>query len=152
MSRLATAHGVYCRVLHLDAMYDGWRGLPGVGAQLETLLRPLAAGRPGSYRLYDWRQGRFTRTLEVAPTPVLVLEGVGAGDPAYDDLGTLLVWVEAPRPLRRERGLARDGADYEPHWEAWAATETEVLAGHRTRERADLVVDGVSGAVSAAGR
>ena len=81
-----------------------------------------------------------------------MLEGVGSGHPAYDHLGTVLVWVHAPPALRRARALARDGADYEPHWEAWARSEAEVLARDRTPERADLVVDGASGEVSPAGR
>ncbi|CAM3687995.1 4-amino-4-deoxy-L-arabinose transferase [Nocardioides marinus] len=152
VSRLALQRQVGCRVLHMDAMYDGWDGLPSVWAQLETLLPPLSEGRPGRYRVYDWRLGRYRRTVQVAPVPLLVLEGVGSGHPAYDHLGTVLVWVQAPPSLRRARALARDGADYEPHWEAWARSEAEVLARDRTRERADLVVDGASGEVSAAGR
>ena len=42
--------------------------------------------------------------------------------------------------VRRARGLARDGAAYEPWWETWAAAERAHFARNRTRERADLVV------------
>ncbi|MGB0190559.1 MAG: 4-amino-4-deoxy-L-arabinose transferase [Nocardioides sp.] len=135
-------------MLHMDAMYDGWDGLPEVHTQLATLLPPLAEGRPGRYRVYDWRLGRYRRTVEVPPVPLLVLEGVGSGHPTYDALSTLLVWLEAPLALRRERALARDGDDFAPHWEAWAASEGEVLARDRTRDRADLRLDTTDVAVS----
>ena len=149
---MALVGGVGCRVLHMDAMYDGWDGLPAVHTQLATLLPPLAEGRPGRYRVYDWRAGRYRRTVEVPPVPLLVLEGVGSGHPAYDAVSTLLVWLEAPLPLRRERALARDREDFAPHWDAWAASEGTVLARDRTRDRADLLLDTGTGTLSAAGR
>ena len=67
-------------VLHLDDLYPGWDGLPLVGAQLETLLRPLAQDRPGSYRRYDWLRSEYAETVEVPPYPVQVVNGLGAGD------------------------------------------------------------------------
>ena len=75
-----------------------------------------------------------------------------AGHPAYDAVSTLLVWLEAPLPLRRERALARDREDFAPHWDAWAASEGTVLARDRTRDRADLLLDTGTGTLSAAGR
>jgi uridine kinase len=129
-------------VVHLDDLYDGWDGLPRVGDQLATLLTPLARGEAGSYRRYDWDAGAYAGTVTVAPAPLLVLEGVGAGLAAYSSLVGVLVWVEAPAALRLERGLARDGAAVEPHWRRWTVAEAEHFAVDRTRERADLLVDG----------
>ena len=37
-------------VVHMDDLYPGWDGLPHVGAQLTSLLEPLAERRPGRYR------------------------------------------------------------------------------------------------------
>src|SRR4051794_18065394 len=54
------------RVVHMDALYDGWDGLPRVEEQLETLLAPLGRGEPGSYRRYDWGAGRYAGRLSVA--------------------------------------------------------------------------------------
>ncbi len=117
-----------------------------MGDQLDGLLRPLAQGRPGRYRRYDWDAGRFAETVAVAPTPLLVLEGVGSGSLPHADLVTVLVWVEAPHDLRLRRGVDRDGESFAPHWRRWAAAEHRLFAEHRTRERADLVVDGTGGA------
>jgi uridine kinase len=148
VARLAAAEGVRRKVVHLDELYDGWDGLPRVGDQLATLLRPLADGHPGCYGHYDWHAGRYTRTVTVEPVPLLVLEGVGSGLAAHDDVSTVLVWVTAPADVRRSRAIARDGDDFAPRWDAWAAGEAEHWARERTWERADLVVDGLTGRVS----
>jgi len=130
----------------MDDLYDGWEGLASVHRQLATLLEPLAAGRPGSYRRYDWHAGAFAETVTVDPVPLLVVEGVGARVPAYDALVTLLAWVEAPAEVRRERAARRDGPQMAAAWEAWRVAETAHLGRLATRERADVVIDSADGA------
>jgi uridine kinase len=129
-------------IVHLDDLLAGWDGLVGVAADLEALLRPLAEGGTGSYRRWDWHADRWAGTVAVPPAPLLVVEGVGSGALRCADLVTLLVWVEAPGELRLRRGLERDGDAFAPHWRRWAAQEVEVFARDRTRERADLRIDG----------
>jgi uridine kinase len=129
-------------VVHMDDLYDGWTGLDTVARQLSTLVRPLAAGKPGFYRRYDWHRGEYVETVDVEPRPLLVLEGVGSGHAELATMITVLVWVTAPRPLRRERGLTRDGEAFAPQWDAWMRQEDAHFAAQRTEERADIVVDG----------
>lgn len=130
------------RVVHMDDLYDGWKGLGSVARQISTLVRPLALGRAGFYRRYDWHRGEFAETVDVEPVPLLVLEGVGSGRAELATMITVLVWVTAPRPLRRERGLARDGEAFAPQWDGWMRQEDAHFATQRTAERADIVVDG----------
>jgi cytidylate kinase len=73
---------------------------------------------------------------------VLVVEGCGSSPRALDAWTTLRIWVEAPPELRVARGLARDGADLEPHWRRWQQTEAAEFAREGTRARADLRLDG----------
>ncbi|TNM43383.1 4-amino-4-deoxy-L-arabinose transferase [Nocardioides albidus] len=127
-------------VLGTDELLEGWRGLPGLGASVEALLRPLAAGQPGRWRRWDWYADAWDGTRTVEPGPLLVLEGVGSGAAAYDDLVTLLVWVEADLDVRLARWLERDGEDMRVHWETWLADEEALHAREGTRARADLVV------------
>ncbi len=129
-------------VVHMDDLFEGWDGLPTADVQLTTLLPPLAEGRVGSYRRWDWHGSRWAELVEVEPTPLLVLEGVGSGSQLAEPFATVLVWVEAPRDLRMRRGIERDGEAFAPYWEAWAAAEAEHFARHRTRERAHLLLDG----------
>ena len=132
-------------VVHLDDLFEGWSGLLAVDAQLDGLLRPLAEGRAGDYRRWDWPGERWAETVTVEPGPLLVLEGVGSGGSRCAELHTVLTWVEAPHDLRLRRGLDRDGDAFAPHWERWAADEAELFAREHTRVRADLLVDGRDG-------
>ena len=134
------------QVVHMDNLYAGWSGLDvGMATVAASVVEPLRAGRPGRYRRFDWYAMAFAEERVVDPVDVLILEGVGSAAAAYDDAITCLVWVEAPPAVRLERGLARDGEPLRDHWEAWQAQEDAMFARERTRERADVTLDGVSG-------
>lgn len=131
------------RLVHMDDLYEGWGGLLEVAATVERdLVGPLAAGRPAGYHRFDWHLDRLAEWRDVGPVDLLVLEGVGSGSHRYADAITSLVWVEAPRDLRLARGVARDGDAMLPRWRAWMTDEDRLFARERTRERADVVVDG----------
>ena len=136
-------------VLHMDDMFEGWDGLPRITDQLETLLRPLAGGRSGSYRRLDWPGNAWAETILVPPAPLLVLEGVGSGSASVAELITVLAWVEVPYDLRMARGLERGGIGVADNWRQWAVDEQDLFARERTRERADIVVDGRVGSLPA---
>lgn len=131
------------RLVHTDDLLAGWGGLDGLSTTVgEDLLAPLAQGRRGSYRRFDWHRGEFAERHVVDPVDTLVLEGVGSWASAYAGTVTTLVWVEAPRELRLRRGLERDGAAMEQQWLAWLDAEDRLFLGEGTREYADMTVDG----------
>jgi len=130
------------RLVRMDDLYEGWSGLANVGDQLETLLRPLAAGEPGSYRRFDWHGNAYAETVTVPPSGLLVLEGVGSGSRASADLCTLLVWVAAPSDLRLDRGIERDGELLREQWLRWREDEEAHFERDGTLRRADVLVDG----------
>ena len=134
-------------VVHMDDLFEGWDGLPRVAEQLRTLLPPLAEGRPGRYRRWDWPGHAWAETVVVPPAPLLVLEGVGSGASEHAALITVLAWVEVPYDLRMARGLERGGVGVAEHWRQWAVDEQDLFARERTRERADLVLDGRVGSL-----
>jgi uridine kinase len=128
----------------MDDLYDGWAGLDsGMATVADSIVAPLRSGEPGRYRRYDWHRGGFAEERLVEPCSVLLVEGVGSGGSACSDAITCLVWVEAPSDVRLTRGLDRDGAHLRDHWEAWRDREEAMFARERTRERADVVVDGL---------
>jgi hypothetical protein len=128
------------QLIHTDELLEGWGGLPGLGATIERLLRPLAAGEPSSWTRWDWHASRWAGDHPLSPGGLLVLEGVGSAPARVDDLVTTLVWVEAPRGERFRRGRARAGAGWRPQWERWLDDEADLHARERTRERADLLL------------
>jgi uridine kinase len=132
-------------LLHMDNVYAGWSGLEeGMETMAASVVEPLRHGRPGRYRRFDWHAMRFAEEHVVDPVEVLLVEGVGSASRAYDDAITCLVWVEAPADVRLDRGLVRDGDRLRDHWLAWREVEEAMFARERTRERADVLVDGVS--------
>ncbi|MEQ4207267.1 uridine kinase [Actinopolymorpha sp. B9G3] len=130
-------------VVHMDDLYEGWDGLPGVAARLETwLLGPLRTGAPARYRRYDWTAGTFAEWHAVPACPALVVEGVGSAARVVDGHAVCKIWVEAPTETRYARGMVRDDGGFGPYWDTWAAAERRHFTMEQTRDRADLIVDG----------
>ena len=139
----ALTAGAGAEVVSLDEFYPGWDGLAAApGLLVEQVLLPLAQGRPAAVPRWDWTAGAFGAPRLLAPGPLLLVEGVGCGDPAGAPYLSGLVWLDLPAALRRERALGRDGAVYAPHWDRWAAQEDAYLRRSRPDRRADLVLEG----------
>lgn len=132
------------RLIHMDDLYEGWSGLDSdLSTRIDSeLLGPMRENQPGRYHRYDWDREQFAEWHTIEPVDILVVEGVGSGASAYSESITTLVWVEAPRELRIQRGLARDGADVLEKWLVWMDDEDTLFARERTHERASVVVDG----------
>lgn len=145
LARALEANGHAVVALHMDDQYDGWGGLGDApGRVAREVVEPLAAGRAGRYRRYDWYAGAFAEehvVPAVGPRDVVLLEGVGSGAAPLAAYRSLLVWVEAPAALRLRRGIERDGPAAEPHLRAWSRAETAHFAAHGTRAAADLRLD-----------
>ncbi len=131
-------------LVHLDDLLEGWGGLgPELADRVRRLvLAPLAEGRPGHYRRWDWWADAWAEEQVVEPVSLLLLEGVGSAAAAYDAWVTTRVWVDAPRDLRLRRGLDRGDFGDPAHWLRWLEDEELWLASERTRSRADVLVDG----------
>jgi len=137
--RLATE--LRAPVVRMDHLYPGWDGLAGgVDALVRWVLEPLAAGRPASWRRYDWAAGQYAEAHRVPDSDVLIVEGVGVGARIVTPYLSLLIWLDLPEPERRRRALDRDGDIYAPHWDRWAAHEDAFYRDHDVRARADLVL------------
>ncbi|ACQ80615.1 conserved hypothetical protein [Beutenbergia cavernae DSM 12333] len=136
------------QVVHMDDLYPGWGGLLEAPALLATwVLDPMAAGRAGRYRRFDWAAGAYAEWHDVPRRPALVVEGCGAAPRAVDGVASLVIWVEADDELRLARGLERDGTDAEEHWRAWMRDERRLAEREGTGERADVVLDAWGGVV-----
>lgn len=113
-----------------DDLLDGWDGQFGYAGRLrEGVLAPLAAGRSGNYRRYDWVSGRFADDVTVPPAPLLIVEGVGSIQACGRYLG-LGVYLDVDRATRERRWRERDGP-LQPPWRRWLDREDEFFDRHR---------------------
>jgi uridine kinase len=129
-------------VVSLEDLYGGWDGLErGIGLLVSEVLEPFAAGRAARVPRYDWAAGRRAEPLPLDPPDVLIVEGVGAGARRAAAFESVLVWLEAPAAVRKQRALDRDGETFAPYWDLWAAQEDAMLARERTPERAALIIN-----------
>ena len=78
--------------------------------------------------------------VQVRPADVVLVEGVGSGSRAARRVLDLLVWLEAPEPVRHARAMDRDGDAYAPHWRRWADQEEAYLAAEEPAAAADVVL------------
>ncbi|MGI8664990.1 MAG: uridine kinase family protein [Jatrophihabitans sp.] len=116
-------------VLHTDDLLDGWSGQSGYADRLrEGVLGPLAAGRPGSYRRYDWTAGRFAEQVSVPLAKVLIVEGVCAID-SCAPLASLGIFIDVARAVRLRRWIDRDGPPQQA-WLDWLDGEDRYFAEH----------------------
>jgi uridine kinase len=128
-------------VVSLEDLYGGWDGLErGIGVLVSDVLEPLAAGRAVRVPRYDWLARTWAKPVALEPPEVLIVEGVGAGARRAAAHESLLVWLDVPTAVRKQRALDRDGETFAPYWDMWAAQEDTMLARERTPERADLVL------------
>lgn len=128
-------------LLELERIYPGWDGLErGLDILVSAVLEPLCGDRTALVPQWDWTTSDWGPTRPIAPAPVLILEGVGAGAQRVTPHLSTLVWLEADTTTRKTRALARDGATYEPYWDIWATQEETLLARESIASRADLVI------------
>jgi hypothetical protein len=127
------------QLVRLEDVYPGWGGLESGSARVRTDI--LLGHR---WQRWDWTTDGPAEWHTLDPVHPLVVEGSGALSHANRRLATFGIWVELDEPTRRARALARDGAMYEPHWDAWAAQEQRFFDRERPDLLADLVVDGLA--------
>lgn len=116
-------------VLSTDAMLDGWGGQFGFWSRLrDDVLAPLAAGRPGSYRRYDWHAMRPAETVAVPVPRVLLVEGVSAITACAGRL-SVAIFLDVPRAVRERRWIERDGP-LQQSWRDWLDGEDRYFSEH----------------------
>ncbi|MFB7664942.1 uridine kinase [Kitasatospora sp. NPDC056138] len=145
-ARLAAALGG-APVVHLDDLATHAEPFGWVERLRTEVLEPLAAGRAGEHRVYDWTLRRFADRRAVPPAPVVLIEGVGAGRSGLRPWLAGLIWMELDAAAARARGERRDGPELAEFWVGWAAAEQEHFAADPSRPYADLRVDGLTGRI-----
>jgi uridine kinase len=109
----------------------------------DQILVPLADDRSARYQRYDWGEDRLAEWHQIQPGGVVIVEGNYSTRSELRDFYDFTIWVDAPRELRLERGLARGGENTRRRWlEDWMPEEERYLAAESPQTRVDMVIDG----------
>jgi uridine kinase len=117
-----------------DNPLDWWPRL------IEQVLMPLSMNKPAHYQRYDWDLQELAGWDRIEPGGLVVVEGMSSSREKFRPYLSLSVWVDAPRELRLERGIERDGESMRGAWLDWMASEDEWAAEEDPRSHADLIV------------
>ena len=139
-------------VLHTDDFYlpptqrvRGWEKTPCANMDLIRLrdeaLRPAYESQPVLYRAYSCRAGAYQPVQELAPQPLVILEGSYSHHPLLAGYETLRVFVTCSREEQTRRLQAREGERYANFAARWIPLEEGYFAQYRSEEPADLAVD-----------
>lgn len=106
---------------------------------------PLAAGEPARYQSWDWTRDQPGEWHDIAARVPVVVEGVSCTRREVGIEWDVQVWVDAPREVRLDRALRRDGPALLSRWlEDWMPSEQRYAARERPQDRVDLVVSGTA--------
>lgn len=115
---------------------------------IDNAIRPLVAGQPVDWRPPAWIERDRAGSITAAARPVIVVEGVGAGQAAMRGVLDAVVWVQSDADEAERRGIERDLAerpdpvDAKRFWDEWQAAELPFQQAQATWELADLIVCG----------
>ncbi|MFF3690342.1 uridine kinase [Streptomyces sp. NPDC002187] len=141
-TRLAAAvgGGEPAPVVHLDDLATHEELFAWTGRMLAEVIAPLSKGRAALYHPYDWNLRAFGAARRLEASPVVLVEGVGAGRRALRPHLAWLLWMERGAEESWARGRARDGAALSDFWDEWTAAETRHFSTDPSRPFADTVV------------
>ncbi len=109
----------------------------------QDIIKPLQHGNSFIYRPYDWHKEPHISEQPTAITKGFCLERCFSFD--FDLDWDLKIWVEAPKEVCLERGLAREHMPRErvlAAWQIWQVAEDNYIAQKQPEELADIVIDG----------
>jgi hypothetical protein len=130
-------------VVHVDDFAAPWIAEWDYGRFRSDVVAPLLAGRTARYQRFDWPTETLAEWHELEPGHVIVTEGVSSTRPETGVPWALTVWVEAPRDVRLQRALDRDGPELMPRWlDDWMPSEDAWAARAHPLDWIDLVIPG----------
>ena len=119
------------QVIHTDDFASWDNPLNWWPRLIEQVLAPFMKNRAGRYQRFDWEKNELAEWHDVPLGGIVLLEGVSALRREFRDAYSHGIFVNAPRALRLERGLARDGDDALALWQEWMAAEDAYLSDHK---------------------
>ncbi|WP_055699676.1 uridine kinase family protein [Streptomyces silaceus] len=128
-------------VLRLDDIASHTELFDWTDRLLRRIVEPLSRGESARHETYDWTARRFgPDELTLPPSPVVIIEGVGAGRRALRPHLAALLWMDMPREEAWQRGRRRDGTVQSDFWDGWEPAELRHFTEDPSRPFAHLLV------------
>ena len=117
---------------------------------IERIFEPIQSGaKTLSYPRSQWWENHQPEPVVDQPvTDIMILEGVSSSRKEFRDFMSLSIFVDAPKEVCLQRGVARDtgtGKNTEELteiWNKWFEEEEKYIARDDPKSHADIVIDG----------
>lgn len=136
-------------IIHIDDFYSPLANHNEMGAAInwhrviEQVLSLLRQDQPARYQRFDWETQRLKEWHNVPVGGIVILEGLYSIRRELAEYLSYRIWVEIPRDVGMERGIARDGKGSRSWWlNEWIPDEDRYIDEERPAEGALLIVDG----------
>lgn len=109
----------------------------------EDVITPLKVSNVFTYKPYDWHAEPHITEKNIEITKGFCLERCFSF--RFDLDWDLKIWVEAPKDICLERGIARESMPKNRvlgAWKIWQAQEDDYIHDFRPQQKADVVIDG----------
>lgn len=139
---LALSPKMSVNVIHMDDLYDGWEN--ALTDDLTQFLQYLSAQhqnqQSANLSRYNWAKSSFDPPEVIAPSDLLILEGVGSGDKSLQDQFAALIWIDIDPEIGVQRVIHRDGPGVAIQMQKWLGAQQQYFSQHSTREKADFIL------------
>ncbi len=137
-------------VIHTDD-FSGWENplnwWPDI---VEKVFEPIRNGATSlSYQPASWWGNHHPEPVKNQPvTKIMILEGVSSSRKEFDEYISYRVFVDTPKDICLERGIARDTGtekskeELTKMWEEWFVEEEIYIQRDNPKQKADIVIDG----------
>ncbi len=152
-NKLATQ--LKAEILHTDDFASWDNPMDWWPRLVKEALEPIKSGAQSlNYKRSSWYKTHKPAPVVNQPiTPIILVEGVSSSRKEFRPYLAYSVWVETPKPLCLQRGIARDLADNEAgksekdikeDWRKWHAYEEEYIKRDKPQVYADTIIKGTS--------
>ena len=141
-----------CDAVHMDDFFlpfslrsPGRLAEAGGNIHYERFMEEAAAGiKSGeafTYRVFDCKTGTYSRSRNISPSKLLVVEGAYCMHPFFGDLYDLKVFSAVEDDVQKKRILERDGAEvYKRFADLWIPMEKKYFEAFKIRRICDITI------------
>lgn len=121
-----------------DNAMDWWPRL------VAEVFEPIRHGATTiSYQRGSWyKNHRPSPVINQPVESIMIIEGVSSSRKEFQQYLSYSIWVETPKEICFERGIARDGEDKRAEWEKLHEYEDEYVARDDPMSRANITING----------